>query len=149
MAWGATLQPLLMGTTYFNSWFPLRWRGASPCVHTVLNGDVETGVTIMQVAPKHFDIGPIVLQQKFPMPLNPPISATHLASWYVVLEEKGNTLLFIVISLKLLIIISLLSLTWYHYLHQRRHYQVSSISSVKTSISSKSSSLVSSLSSIA
>merc|ERR1719431_415369 len=37
-----------------------RWRGASPCIHTVLNGDAEAGVTIMQVAPKHFDIGPIV-----------------------------------------------------------------------------------------
>lgn len=28
-----------------------RWRGAAPIVHAILNGDEETGVTVMQIAP--------------------------------------------------------------------------------------------------
>ncbi|XP_022237126.1 methionyl-tRNA formyltransferase, mitochondrial-like [Limulus polyphemus] len=45
-----------------------RWRGAAPIIHTVLNGDTETGVTIMQLSPKCFDIGRILLQQKIEIP---------------------------------------------------------------------------------
>ena len=29
-----------------------RWRGASPITHAILNGDSETGITIMQIKPK-------------------------------------------------------------------------------------------------
>ncbi|KAL4217530.1 hypothetical protein ACF0H5_023979 [Mactra antiquata] len=45
-----------------------RWRGASPIIHTILNGDVITGVSIMEIRPKHFDIGPLLLQRKVTVP---------------------------------------------------------------------------------
>ncbi|XP_070536275.1 methionyl-tRNA formyltransferase, mitochondrial-like isoform X2 [Ptychodera flava] len=44
-----------------------RWRGASPIYHTILNGDKETGVTIIQISTK-FDVGPIVAQQRLSVP---------------------------------------------------------------------------------
>jgi methionyl-tRNA formyltransferase len=47
-----------------------RWRGASPIIHTILNGDRETGISIMEIRPIHFDIGPLLLQSKFPVPDN-------------------------------------------------------------------------------
>lgn len=40
-----------------------RWRGAAPIIHTLANGDKKTGVTIMTIKPKHFDIGDIVFQE--------------------------------------------------------------------------------------
>uniref|UniRef100_A0A8D0GZH6 Methionyl-tRNA formyltransferase, mitochondrial n=1 Tax=Sphenodon punctatus TaxID=8508 RepID=A0A8D0GZH6_SPHPU len=46
-----------------------RWRGSAPVIHTVLHGDTVTGVTIMQIKPKRFDVGPIVKQEKFAVPL--------------------------------------------------------------------------------
>ncbi|XP_062607513.1 methionyl-tRNA formyltransferase, mitochondrial-like [Saccostrea cucullata] len=45
-----------------------RWRGASPIEHTILYGDTETGISIMEIRPKHFDIGPILLQKQYPIP---------------------------------------------------------------------------------
>ncbi|XP_018427747.1 PREDICTED: methionyl-tRNA formyltransferase, mitochondrial [Nanorana parkeri] len=45
-----------------------RWRGPAPIMHTMLNGDEETGVSIMQIRPKRFDVGPIVMQQTLPVP---------------------------------------------------------------------------------
>lgn len=47
-----------------------RWRGASPIIHTVLNGDTETGISIMELRPKHFDIGPLLVQKRIPVPPN-------------------------------------------------------------------------------
>ncbi|XP_030751420.1 methionyl-tRNA formyltransferase, mitochondrial-like [Sitophilus oryzae] len=41
-----------------------RWRGAAPIIYALANGDKETGITIMNIKPKHFDIGDIVLQKK-------------------------------------------------------------------------------------
>ncbi|KAL1500935.1 hypothetical protein ABEB36_006351 [Hypothenemus hampei] len=41
-----------------------RWRGASPITYALANGDTETGVTIMTIHPKRFDIGDIVWQEK-------------------------------------------------------------------------------------
>ncbi|XP_066139327.1 methionyl-tRNA formyltransferase, mitochondrial [Euwallacea fornicatus] len=41
-----------------------RWRGASPIVYALLHGDKETGITIMNIRPKKFDVGEIVYQQK-------------------------------------------------------------------------------------
>ncbi|KAG6801460.1 methionyl-tRNA formyltransferase, mitochondrial [Apis mellifera caucasica] len=41
-----------------------RWRGAAPIIHTLINGDLKTGVTIMKIMPKKFDIGEIVLQKQ-------------------------------------------------------------------------------------
>jgi len=41
-----------------------RWRGASPIEHTLLNGDKETGVSIIKLIEK-LDAGPILSQKKF------------------------------------------------------------------------------------
>ncbi|XP_043590748.1 methionyl-tRNA formyltransferase, mitochondrial isoform X1 [Bombus pyrosoma] len=40
-----------------------RWRGAAPIIHALINGDSKTGVTIMKIMPKKFDIGEIILQK--------------------------------------------------------------------------------------
>ncbi|XP_036788230.2 methionyl-tRNA formyltransferase, mitochondrial [Manis pentadactyla] len=45
-----------------------RWRGPAPIIHTVLHGDRVTGVTIMQIRPKRFDVGPILKQETVPVP---------------------------------------------------------------------------------
>ncbi|XP_060116161.1 methionyl-tRNA formyltransferase, mitochondrial [Heteronotia binoei] len=45
-----------------------RWRGPAPIIHTVLHGDTVTGVTIMQIRPKRFDVGPIIKQERFAVP---------------------------------------------------------------------------------
>ncbi|XP_045396889.1 methionyl-tRNA formyltransferase, mitochondrial isoform X2 [Lemur catta] len=44
-----------------------RWRGPAPIIHTVLHGDPVTGVTIMQIRPKRFDVGPILKQETIPV----------------------------------------------------------------------------------
>ena len=43
-----------------------RWRGASPIEHTLLNGDTETGITIIKLIEK-LDAGPILVQKKIPV----------------------------------------------------------------------------------
>lgn len=45
-----------------------RWRGASPIVYALANGDKETGVTIMTIKPKKFDVGEILHQEKIAIP---------------------------------------------------------------------------------
>ncbi|XP_037553209.1 methionyl-tRNA formyltransferase, mitochondrial [Nematolebias whitei] len=45
-----------------------RWRGPAPVCHTVLNGDTVTGVTIIQIRPHKFDVGPILNQDLFSVP---------------------------------------------------------------------------------
>ncbi|XP_072106266.1 methionyl-tRNA formyltransferase, mitochondrial-like [Mobula birostris] len=61
-----------------------RWRGPAPIFHTLIHGDQVTGVTIMQIRPKRFDIGPILSQQKTPVP--PRCTADDLG---VILAEKA------------------------------------------------------------
>lgn len=46
-----------------------RWRGASPIVAAILNGDKETGVTIMRMDPG-LDTGPILSQRAIPIEAN-------------------------------------------------------------------------------
>ena len=46
-----------------------RWRGASPIEHTLLNGDTETGITIIKLIEK-LDAGPIIVQKKIPVAEN-------------------------------------------------------------------------------
>ena len=46
-----------------------RWRGASPIEHTLLNGDTETGITIIKLI-KKLDAGPIIVQKKIPVAEN-------------------------------------------------------------------------------
>lgn len=36
-----------------------RWRGAAPIIYAIMNGDKETGVSIMRIEPKRFDVGDV------------------------------------------------------------------------------------------
>ncbi|XP_005990185.1 methionyl-tRNA formyltransferase, mitochondrial isoform X2 [Latimeria chalumnae] len=65
-----------------------RWRGSAPVFHTVLQGDPVTGVTIMQIRPKRFDIGPILMQQECSVP--PQCTAEELGA---ILAKIGAELL--------------------------------------------------------
>ncbi|CAF1373724.1 unnamed protein product [Adineta steineri] len=47
-----------------------RWRGSSPLIYTIASGDKTSGVSIMDIRPKHFDIGPVLMQQSFPLSTN-------------------------------------------------------------------------------
>lgn len=44
-----------------------RWRGAAPAAHAILNGDDETGMTIIEMD-AGLDTGPILAQRTVPMP---------------------------------------------------------------------------------
>lgn len=43
------------------------YRGAAPIPHALLNGDTETGVSIITIHPSKFDAGAILYQQKVPI----------------------------------------------------------------------------------
>ncbi|XP_076588275.1 methionyl-tRNA formyltransferase, mitochondrial [Chaetodon auriga] len=47
-----------------------RWRGPAPIFHTIMHGDTVTGVTIMQIRPHRFDVGPILNQELHQVPEN-------------------------------------------------------------------------------
>ncbi|XP_054878448.1 methionyl-tRNA formyltransferase, mitochondrial isoform X1 [Poeciliopsis prolifica] len=47
-----------------------RWRGPAPVFHTVMHGDTVTGVTIIQILPNKFDVGPILNQEIHQIPKN-------------------------------------------------------------------------------
>ncbi|XP_076984331.1 methionyl-tRNA formyltransferase, mitochondrial isoform X2 [Tamandua tetradactyla] len=70
-----------------------RWRGPAPIIHTVLHGDTVTGVTIMQIRPKRFDVGPILKQETLPVP--PKSTAKELEA---VLSRLGATMLISVLK---------------------------------------------------
>ena len=42
-----------------------KYRGACPLQHSILNGDSETGVSLIHLSKRKFDAGNIVLQKKF------------------------------------------------------------------------------------
>lgn len=65
-----------------------RWRGPAPVFHTILHGDTVTGVSIMQIRPDRFDVGPILNQEVHQVPEN--CTADELGS---VLATKGAHLL--------------------------------------------------------
>ncbi|XP_020497112.2 methionyl-tRNA formyltransferase, mitochondrial [Labrus bergylta] len=65
-----------------------RWRGPAPIFHTILHGDTVTGVTIMQIRPKRFDVGPILNQEGHQVPED--CTADELGS---ALATKGAHLL--------------------------------------------------------
>ena len=44
-----------------------RWRGAAPLEHTLMSGDIQTGITIIKLKEK-LDAGPIIVQEKFIIP---------------------------------------------------------------------------------
>nr|XP_019604252.1 PREDICTED: methionyl-tRNA formyltransferase, mitochondrial isoform X1 [Rhinolophus sinicus] len=70
-----------------------RWRGPAPIIHTVLHGDTVTGVTIMQIRPKRFDVGPILKQETIPVP--PKSTAKELEE---VLSRLGANMLISVLK---------------------------------------------------
>lgn len=41
-----------------------KYRGASPIIYAMRNGDKETGVSIMRIRPKKFDVGEILAIQR-------------------------------------------------------------------------------------
>ncbi|XP_037608269.1 methionyl-tRNA formyltransferase, mitochondrial [Sebastes umbrosus] len=47
-----------------------RWRGPAPIVHTIMHGDAVTGVTVIQIRPHRFDVGPILNQELHQVPEN-------------------------------------------------------------------------------
>uniref|UniRef100_A0A672IFW0 Methionyl-tRNA formyltransferase, mitochondrial n=1 Tax=Salarias fasciatus TaxID=181472 RepID=A0A672IFW0_SALFA len=65
-----------------------RWRGPAPVFHTILHGDAVTGVTIMQIRPHRFDVGPVLNQELHPVPQS--CTADQLGA---VLAVKGAHLL--------------------------------------------------------
>ncbi|NXV74131.1 FMT protein, partial [Atlantisia rogersi] len=70
-----------------------RWRGPAPIIHTVLHGDKVTGVTIMEIRPKRFDVGPIIKQEEFAVP--PHCTAKELEG---MLSEMGANMLIAVLK---------------------------------------------------
>uniref|UniRef100_A0ABM5EYS3 Methionyl-tRNA formyltransferase, mitochondrial n=1 Tax=Pogona vitticeps TaxID=103695 RepID=A0ABM5EYS3_9SAUR len=70
-----------------------RWHGPAPIIHTVLHGDTVTGVTIMQIRPKRFDVGPIIKQETVPVP--PNCTAKELE---LVLSKLGADMLIAVLE---------------------------------------------------
>ncbi|NXD08027.1 FMT protein, partial [Nothocercus nigrocapillus] len=70
-----------------------RWRGPAPIVHTVLHGDKVTGVTIMEIRPKRFDVGPIIKQEEVTVP--PHCTAKELE---VMLSQMGANMLISVLK---------------------------------------------------
>lgn len=52
-----------------NSHFSLlpRWRGADPITYCLLEGDKETGVSLMKIVPK-LEEGPVIAQENLPLP---------------------------------------------------------------------------------
>lgn len=65
-----------------------RWRGPAPVFHTILQGDAVTGVSIMQIRPHRFDVGPILSQELHQVP--PNCTADDLGA---ALARKGAHLL--------------------------------------------------------
>lgn len=47
-----------------------RWRGPAPVFHTIMHGDSVTGVSIIQIRPHRFDMGPVLNQQLCQVPKN-------------------------------------------------------------------------------
>ncbi len=69
-----------------------RWRGAAPIQHTILAGDQETGVSIMQLD-EGLDSGPILKQKKFLIE-----KSDNYKTLYDKLSELGSDLLLKVLN---------------------------------------------------
>lgn len=54
-----------------------KYRGAAPIIHAIKNGDNITGVTIMKIQPKHFDIGEILHQKEISIDKNELMPTLH------------------------------------------------------------------------
>ncbi|CAD7077553.1 unnamed protein product [Hermetia illucens] len=65
-----------------------RWRGAAPIIYALKNGDTKTGVTIMKIEPKHFDVGDVLAQREVSIHSN-----MFLPELYGKMAEEGAGLL--------------------------------------------------------
>lgn len=54
-----------------------KYRGASPIIHAIRNGDAETGVSIMRIEPKKFDIGDVLATRRTRIPANMLMPELH------------------------------------------------------------------------
>ncbi|EZA61911.1 Methionyl-tRNA formyltransferase, mitochondrial [Ooceraea biroi] len=54
-----------------------RWRGAAPIIYSLINGDTQTGITIMRIMPKKFDIGDIVTQERLDIHADETLPELH------------------------------------------------------------------------
>ena len=88
VAFGTILAPEFfgyppLGTLNVHASLLPSYRGAAPIVHTLLNGELETGVTIMKID-EGMDTGAIVSQSRLkvvpPMNLRPPYQGTSASS---------------------------------------------------------------------
>ncbi|XP_020294744.1 methionyl-tRNA formyltransferase, mitochondrial-like isoform X5 [Pseudomyrmex gracilis] len=70
-----------------------RWRGAAPIIYSLINGDTQTGITIMKIMPEKFDIGEIIIQEK--VDIYPDETLPEL---YVKLAKVGANVLLCVIK---------------------------------------------------
>ena len=66
-----------------------QYRGAAPIHHTLLNGDVYSGITILDVLPKRFDAGDILHQ----VDMEVPLSATGHEIWNMISRRSSQVLL--------------------------------------------------------
>lgn len=48
------------------SWW--QYRGAAPIHHALLNGDATTGVSVIEIDPRAFDVGRVLLQRPRDIP---------------------------------------------------------------------------------
>jgi methionyl-tRNA formyltransferase len=64
-----------------------RYRGAAPIHHSVLNGDSETGISIIELDRKRFDAGKILKQTVYEIPNHEHVLYQDL---YTQLAERGG-----------------------------------------------------------
>ena len=55
-----------------------RWRGAAPVIHALAAGDTETGVSVMRVRPRRFDIGEVLAQRR--VAIGPTVARKELTA---------------------------------------------------------------------
>ncbi|KAI8123012.1 hypothetical protein FF38_11658 [Lucilia cuprina] len=70
-----------------------RWRGAAPIIYAIMNGDKETGVSIMRIEPKRFDIGDIFAKKS--VTIKPDV---YMPELHKELAEEGANLLLEVVK---------------------------------------------------
>jgi len=67
--------PKLKAINVHGSLLP-KYRGGAPIHYAVLNGDIETGISIIEMKLK-MDAGPIIMQQSMPIMINDTTSNVH------------------------------------------------------------------------
>lgn len=46
----------------------MQYRGPAPIHHALLNGDAVTGVSVIEIDPRAFDVGRVLLQERVDIP---------------------------------------------------------------------------------